>query len=185
MPDGSARMKLCIHWLERMQGKLATASGLAVYVLKAVKAALLYMSSKLTNSLVSNIPKHSTATTGASSGSVPQRPPLRKDTVVSCPFHASVLLFQAQPCRCQGAFHTPSESGPDQRSTDRWARPAKHGPLCPAASGTRPFLSFRHQQRAKASRVFEKNKTRFVGNVSWECIFTAGKFKKVLRDGVL
>jgi BarA-like signal transduction histidine kinase len=36
MPDGFTRMKLSIHWLEGMQGKLATASGLAVYVLKAV-----------------------------------------------------------------------------------------------------------------------------------------------------
>jgi hypothetical protein len=68
-----------------------------------------------------------------------------------------------------------------------WVRPAKHGPLCPSTSGRRPFLSFHHQQqqRAKSSRGFEKNKTQFVGSVSWECIFTAGKIKKVLRAGVL
>ncbi len=28
-----------------------------------------------------------------------------------------------------------------------------------------------------------KTKRRFVGNVSWECIFTAAKFKRVLRTG--
>jgi hypothetical protein len=36
MPDGSTRMKFFIHWIERMQGKLATTTGLVVYVLKPV-----------------------------------------------------------------------------------------------------------------------------------------------------
>jgi hypothetical protein len=37
------------------------------------------------------------------------------------------------------------------------------------------------KQRATLRGELQKTKRRFVGNVSWECIFTAGNFKKVLR----
>ena len=65
---------------------------------------------KLTNSLVVNIPKKTTVTTGASSGSVRERRPLRKDTVVSCHLDFLVLLYQTQSCHLLGASRTPSES---------------------------------------------------------------------------
>ena len=59
-----------------------------------------------------------------------------------------------------------------------WSRPAKHGPLCPAASVRRPSLSFRHQQRAIFRGDLTKTKRWFVGNVSWECILLQKNLRK-------